>query len=125
MREFWIISIGAALGANARYWLSAWAAARFGPAFPWGTLIINVTGGLAIGLILTVLSQRLVGDPAYRLLLVTGFLGAYTTFSTFTYETVALAQQGDYASALFNAAGSVLLGLGATAGGMILGRWLG
>ncbi|HMA37093.1 MAG TPA: CrcB family protein, partial [Chloroflexia bacterium] len=65
------------------------------------------------------------GDPAYRLLLVTGFLGAYTTFSTFTYETVALAQQGDYASALFNAAGSVLLGLGATAGGMILGRWLG
>ena len=86
-RDVLVIALGAAAGANARYWLSNWFVARFGPAFPWGTLFINVSGGLVIGLVLTVLGQRLVADPTYRLLLVTGFLGAYTTFSTFTYET--------------------------------------
>jgi CrcB protein len=124
MREFILIAIGAALGANARYWLSTWFAGRFGPEFPWGTLFINVSGGLVIGLVLTVLNQRLVSDPTARLLLVTGFLGAYTTFSTFTYETMRLLQDGEYGPALFNAAGSVALGLAATFGGMIVGRWL-
>jgi CrcB protein len=124
MREFIIIAIGAILGANARYWLSNWFAQRFGPEFPWGTLFINVSGGLVIGLVLTVLNQRLVSDPTARLLLVTGFLGAYTTFSTFTYETMRLVQNGEYGPALFNAAGSVALGLAATFGGMVLGRWL-
>lgn len=124
MREFLIIALGAALGANARYWLSTWFAGRFGPAFPWGTLFINVSGGLLIGLVLTVLNQRLVSDPTARLLLATGFLGAYTTFSTFTYETMRLLQDGAYGPALFNVAGSVTLGLTATLGGMIVGRWL-
>lgn len=124
MREFIIIAIGAALGANARYWLSNWFVGRVGPEFPWGTLFINVSGGLLIGLVLTVLNQRLVSDPAARLLLVTGFLGAYTTFSTFTYETMRLLQNGDVGPALFNAAGSVTIGLAATFGGMWLGRWL-
>lgn len=123
-RDVLVIALGAAAGANTRYWLSNWFVARFGPAFPWGTLFINVSGGLVIGLVLTVLGQRLVADPAYRLLLVTGFLGAYTTFSTFTYETIALIQQGEYVSAAGNVAGSVGLGLAATLGGIWLGRLL-
>jgi CrcB protein len=124
MREFLLIGLGAAFGANARYWVSNWCAERFGPAFPWGTLVINVSGGLVIGLLLTVLSQRLVADPTYRLLLVTGFLGAYTTFSTFTYETVRLIQDGNYPAAVGNAVGSLSLGLLATFGGILVGRWL-
>jgi CrcB protein len=123
-RDVLVIALGAAAGANARYWLSNWFVARFGPAFPWGTLFINVSGGLVIGLVLTVLGQRLVADPTYRLLLVTGFLGAYTTFSTFTHETTALIQQGEYVSAAGNVAGSVGLGLAATLGGICLGRLL-
>lgn len=125
MREFLIIAVGAALGANARYWLSNWFAGRFGPEFPWGTFFINVSGGLVIGLVLTILSQRLVADPTLRLLLATGFLGAYTTFSTFTYETIRLIQNGEIGAALFNAAGSVVIGLVATFGGIVLGRLIG
>jgi CrcB protein len=124
VREFLLISIGAALGANARYWLANWFAQRLGVEFPWGTLFINVTGSLLIGLILTLLGQRLLADPAYRLLLVTGFLGAYTTFSTFSYETVALLQAGAYVAALGNAFNSVALGLTATVAGIWLARWL-
>ena len=124
MQEFMLITVGAALGANVRYWLATWLAERYGATFPWSTLLINVSGSLLIGLALTVLGQRMVADPTYRLLFVTGFLGAYTTFSTFSYETLALAQRGDYLHAALNAAGSVILGLLATFGGMLLGRWL-
>jgi CrcB protein len=125
VREFLLISIGAALGANARYWLANWFAERCSAEYPWGTLFINVTGSLLIGLLVTLLGHRLLADPAYRLLLVTGFLGAYTTFSTFSYETVALLQTGAYLTALGNAINSVALGLTATVGGIWLARWLG
>jgi CrcB protein len=124
VREFIFISIGAALGANARYWIATWFAERWGGGYPWGTLFINVTGSLLIGLLVTLLGQRLLADPAYRLLLITGFLGAYTTFSTFSYETVALLQAGSYIAALGNAINSVALGLTATVGGIWLARWL-
>jgi CrcB protein len=124
VREFIFISIGAALGANARYWMANWFAERWGGGYPWGTLFINVTGSLLIGLLVTLLGQRLLADPAYRLLLITGFLGAYTTFSTFSYETVALLQAGSYIAALGNAINSVALGLTATVGGIWLARWL-
>lgn len=124
MREFILISIGAALGANARYWLATWFAERWGASYPWGTLFINVTGSLLIGLIITLLGRRLLTDPTYRLLLVTGFLGAYTTFSTFSYETVALLQAGSYFAALSNAVNNLALGLTATVSGIWLARWL-
>ena len=124
MQEFILITVGAALGANARYWVATWVAERYGATFPWSTLLINVSGSLLIGLAPAVLGQRMITDPAYRLLVVTGFLGAYTTFSTFSYETLALAQRGDYLHAALNAAGSVALGLLATFVGILLGRWL-
>ena len=76
MRGWWIIAIGAALGGNARYWLTNLFVARYGPAFPWGTLFINVSGSLLIGFVLTMLGQRLIADPTYRLLLVTASDGA-------------------------------------------------
>jgi CrcB protein len=105
--------------------MANWFAERWGAGYPWGTLFINVTGSLLIGLLVTFFGQRLLADPAYRLLLITGFLGAYTTFSTFSYETVALLQAGSYIAALGNALNSVALGLTATIGGIWLARWLG
>ncbi len=125
MGNFLTIGIGAFLGANARYLLGAWFAARYGSVFPWGTLFINVSGSLALGFLLAFLEQRGVADPSYRMLLGTGFLGAYTTFSTFSYETIALLQDGEYWQMLLNVGGSIALGLAGAILGIALGRLLG
>jgi CrcB protein len=107
------VGVGGFVGANARYVLGLWIAARLGSSFPWGTLLINVTGSLLIGIILTVLTDRLVADPAWRLLLVVGFLGGYTTFSSFTMEALDLAQGGEWLLALAYVLGSNIVGLAA------------
>jgi CrcB protein len=104
------ISIGAVLGANARFLLGGWIAERFGASFPLGTLVINVTGSFLIGLVLTITTDRLV-PPWFRPLFAIGFLGSYTTFSTFSYETLALARDGALAEAAINVVGSVLIAL--------------
>jgi CrcB protein len=88
MKTFLIISLGAILGANARYWLGGWSAGRFGTIFPYGTLIINLTGSLILGFFITLATDRFLVDPRWRLLVAIGFLGAYTTFSTYTYKSV-------------------------------------
>ena len=116
-----LIALGAAGGANARYWLTSLFVDRFGPTFPWGTLVINLSGSLLIGVVLAVILARGETDPTLRLLLVTGFLGAYTTFSTYTYDTVRLLETGRLGAALANALGSLGLGLAAAA----VGLWLG
>jgi CrcB protein len=79
MDSLWV-ALGGGLGATARYVLGGWVVARLGSGFPFHTLLINVTGSLAIGVLLVLLTERLVVDPAWRLLLVVGFLGGYTTF---------------------------------------------
>ncbi|MDQ2806081.1 MAG: fluoride efflux transporter CrcB [Chloroflexota bacterium] len=119
-----LIALGAAGGANARYWLTTWFVERWGPAFPWGTLVINLSGSLLVGVILALILARGETDPTLRLLLVTGFLGAYTTFSTYTYDTVRLLETGRIGAALANALGSMGLGLAAAAGGLWLGSRL-
>ena len=98
-----------------------WTGARWGWTFPWGTFAVNITGSLAIGLVMTLLVAR-GADPTYRLLLVTGFLGGYTTFSVLFRAALLEARRWD-AAALY-VAGSVVLGLLATALGLGLGRWL-
>jgi CrcB protein len=89
-----LIGIGGFIGANLRYAVSVWAAGRFGLVFPWGTLIINVTGSFILALFLgyAVAHTRL--DDRVRLLLAVGFCGAYTTFSTYAVESIALMQGG-------------------------------
>jgi CrcB protein len=86
-------------------------------------LVINLSGSLVLGLLLDVLENH-VTPPALRLALATGFLGAYTTFSTFTYETIRLIEEGSVLLAALNAGGSLALGLGAVFGGLGLGRAL-
>jgi fluoride exporter len=122
MDKFLIIGTGAVLGANARYWLGGWAADKWGTSFPYGTLIINVTGSLLIGFFLAAATGRLLVDPRWRLFVAVGFLGAYTTFSTFTFESVQLLLEGNWGSGLGNILASNLLGVAAVILGIILGR---
>lgn len=114
------ISVGAVLGANARYFLGGWINDRFGSSFPLGTLVINVSGSFIIGLFLTLIGERLVVADWWRPLVAIGFLGSYTTFSTFSFETLALAQSGSWGLAALNVAGSV----GASLSGVYLGTVL-
>lgn len=122
MDKFLIISLGAILGANARYWLGGWAAERFGTTFPFGTLIINVTGSLMLGFFITLVTDRFLVDPRWRLLVTIGFLGAYTTFSTYTYESVNLILKGQVGLGLINLLGSSILGAAAVLAGILLGK---
>ena len=124
MDKFLIISAGAILGANARYWLGGWAAEKFGSSFPYGTMIINVSGSLILGFFMTLITDRFIVDPRWRLLVAIGFLGAYTTFSTYTYESANLILSGQVWMGLLNLLGSSLLGLMAVTAGIFLGRML-
>lgn len=121
-RDALLISLGAALGANARYWLGAWLARRWGSAFPYGTLVINLTGSLFLGFFITLATDRFLVDPRWRTAFAIGFLGAYTTFSTYTYESVALILNGHWALGLLNLLGSALLGAVTVGLGILLGR---
>jgi CrcB protein len=122
MENFLLISAGAVLGANARYWLATWAAQKWGVSFPYGTLIINISGSLILGFFMTLATERFLLDPRWRLLFAVGFLGAYTTFSTYTYESYNLLLNGQWLPGLTNLFGSTLLGVLAVGLGIFLGK---
>ncbi len=111
------IALGGALGALARYGLSGWIHARVGAEFPWGTLGVNVLGSFLIGLGLSYLQHTSL-PPEAREFLAIGLLGAFTTFSTFTWETAALLQDGEWARAGLYVGGSLILGLAAVLVGL-------
>jgi fluoride exporter len=119
-----LIGIGGFLGANARYLIGGWIAERYGTSFPYGTLVINVSGSFVIGFFLVLTTERILAHPNWRLFVAIGFLGAYTTFSTFSFETFALVQERSYLLALANIVGSVALGLIAVLIGMMAARLL-
>ena len=110
-----LIFIGAGVGANARFWLSAWISARWHH-FPWSTFAVNVTGSLLLGVLLGYLDRHS-GSYAWRLLLGVGLLGGYTTFSTFSLEAVGLMRSGHAWEALAYVVASCALGLGAAYAG--------
>ena len=117
------ISAGGALGANARYWLGVWMVRRLGADLPWATLTINVSGAFVIGLLATVLLDRGASEGV-RLFLLVGFLGGYTTFSTFALEAFALWDGRARGVSLAYMVGSVGAGLLAVALGIAIGRGL-
>jgi len=119
-----ILAIGATAGAVARYYVSIWMADRFGIAFPYGTLLINVSGSFILGCFLTLAALRREIGPELRLLIATGFCGSFTTFSTFTSESLALLTSGSYFTSLVYMFGSLALGLGAALAGSALARAL-
>jgi CrcB protein len=124
MLDFVIISIGAIFGANARYILSRFAAKTLGPAFPYGTLIINIAGSAIVGFFMIWASERVLLDPRWRLLIVIGFCGAFTTFSSYAFESMAYLEQGQWLLMAANIMSNNLLCLAAALAGMVLARVL-
>lgn len=105
------ISLGGALGANARYLVGIWGVAQWGADFPYATLLINVTGSFILAFYLTLVTERFTGRVTTRLFVTTGFCGAYTTLSTFSVETLQLLATGQVGAALAYVAASLVLGL--------------
>lgn len=103
------IAVCGALGCLARYWLSGWVYDLVGRAFPWGTLVVNVVGAYLIGLIMEFALRSTLIPPSLRIGLTIGFLGGLTTFSTFSYETFRLLEDGEFVTAAANVLASVLL----------------
>lgn len=124
MNQLVAIAAGGALGALLRFWVANSVAAWLGRGFPYGTLIINVSGSLAIGILYVLLVERFDVSPLWRPLLIVGLLGAFTTFSSFSLETLLLIESGETMKAAANVLLSVVLCLGATTLGLWLGRQL-
>ncbi len=122
MKLFWAVAAGAALGGVSRYYLSLALAQRLGDAFPWGTIVINVTGSLLLGFLMRYAFASPAANAELRLLLTTGFCGGYTTFSTFSYETMLMLEDGQYSRAATYALASVVVSLLAVGGGFALAR---
>ncbi len=114
MRLFWSVAIGAALGGLARYYFASFVQQWAGADFPAGTLVVNITGSFLLGFIMRYALQTDAISPEVRVLLTSGFCGGYTTFSTFTYETAGLMQDGEYGRAALYVGSSVALALAGT-----------
>lgn len=117
MQKYLLIAIGGALGSIARYWVGSTIAGRIGIKFPYGTLIVNLTACIVIGFSLTYMGRRADLNPAWRFLIPIGFIGAYSTFSTYEWETLSSIRSGAFILAAVYAVGSLILGLIAVWGG--------
>jgi fluoride exporter len=124
MLDVLVICIGAIVGANARYFISRYAAHILGPVFPYGTLFINVVGSLIVGFFVVWTSQRVLIDPRWRLLVVVGFCGSLTTFSSYAFESMAFFEQGQWLLTLTNIFTNNFLCLAGALAGMALARVL-
>jgi len=124
VKDFLAISVAAVVGANLRYLLSRLAAREFGPVFPYGTLFINIVGSFVVGFFLIWTTERALVDPRWRLLVVIGFCGSFTTFSSYAFETMTYFETGQWGLMLANIASNNLLCLGGALAGMALARVL-
>jgi CrcB protein len=124
MRTIVAIAVAGSLGALARYGLDGLVSRRLPTAFPWGTFVVNISGALVLGFLLTLMTEQLTTAPWLRSALTIGFLGAYTTFSTLQYETYRLLEDGALGLAAANVFGSAAAGLLAVYLGVVAGRAL-
>jgi len=124
VKDFLAISVAAIVGANLRYLISRLAAREFGPIFPYGTLAINTVGSFIVGFFVIWSTERVLVDPRWRLLVVIGFCGSFTTFSSYAFETMSYFEHGQWALMLTNILSNNLLCLGGALAGMGLARAL-
>lgn len=124
LTRYLAVAVGGALGAMLRFYLGGSVLARTAAPFPTATFVINVTGSFIIGFFLTLATERIPLSPHLRLAVAVGFVGAYTTFSTFEYETARLVEQGDFLRATLNVVLSFVVGFVAVWGGIISARML-
>jgi CrcB protein len=124
VKDFIAISVAAIVGANLRYLLSRLATREFGPVFPYGTLAINIVGSFIVGFFVIWTTECALVDLRWRLLIVVGFCGSFTTFSSYAFETMSYFEQGQWGLMLTNVVGNNLLCLGGALAGMALARVL-
>jgi len=124
VKDFLAISVAAIAGANLRFLMSRLAAKEFGPVFPAGTLIINMLGSFIVGFFVIWTTERVLLDPRWRLLVVVGFCGSFTTFSSYAFETISYFEQGQWGLMVANILSNNLLCLGSALAGMAVARAL-
>ena len=124
MFNYLLVFVGGGLGASLRHTINIACAKCIGTAFPWGTFIINITGSTVMGLIAGYLAFKGAASQPWRLFLMTGILGGYTTFSAFSLDTALLYERGEIAAALFYVLGSVVLSIAGLFAGLALVRHL-
>lgn len=124
MLKYLMVGLGGGLGSIVRFWVGSYVGSKMGVRFPYGTLLINITGSFAIGMILTLLGLKTHWSPNWRYLVPIGFLGGYTTFSSFEYETLRTIQDGQIGLGILYVGLSVFVGFLAVWGGVIAGRAL-
>jgi len=122
MTQALLVAVGGAIGSVLRYYVGVWALKAGGPGFPWGTLTVNLVGCFLIGVLAELIARKFGGSVELRLLLITGGLGGFTTFSAFSLDTLLLLEQGEATSAFLYIASSVVLSLAAVFGGATLIR---
>ncbi|MDM9623500.1 fluoride efflux transporter CrcB [Rhizobium sp. S96] len=122
MTQALLVGFGGAIGSVFRYYVGQWALRLMGPHFPWGTLTVNVVGCFVIGLLAEIISNRFDASPELRLLLITGFLGGFTTFSAFSLDAISLFERGAIASAAIYMLASVGLSMAAVFAGLAVMR---
>jgi CrcB protein len=122
MKDVLWISIGGVVGANLRFLVSRMSMRYLSASLPWGTLIINVSGSFVLGFFMAWTTERVMADPRWRALIAVGFCGAYTTFSSYSFETFSLFEQGHYSLAAGNFAANNLLALAGVVAGVVLAR---
>ncbi|MFZ0337645.1 MAG: fluoride efflux transporter CrcB [Terracidiphilus sp.] len=120
MQKYFLIAVGGAVGSIARYWIGSTIANRMGTKFPYGTFVINITACVIIGFSLSFLARRADLNPGWRFLVPVGFIGAYSTFSTYEWETLSTIRNGAFFLAALYAVSSLILGLAAVWGGSAL-----
>jgi CrcB protein len=120
--KYLMVGIGGCLGSVLRFWVSSYIGGRMGTRFPYGTLVINITGSFLVGLAFALLTAKTQWSPNWRYLIPIGFIGGYTTFSAFELETLRTIQDGQLELGLLYVATSVIIGFVAVWGGMVAGR---
>ena len=122
MLKYLLVGMGGCLGSILRFWVSSYIGSRLGGRFPYGTLVVNISGSFLVGFVLAVLTARTQLGANWRYLIPIGFIGGYTTFSAFEYETLRTIQDGQIGVGLLYVATSVIVGFVAVWGGVIAGR---
>jgi len=120
--KYLMVGVGGCLGSILRFWLGSYIGNKMGTRFPYGTFVINVTGSFLVGLVFALLTVKTQWSPNWRYLIPIGFIGGYTTFSAFEYETLRTMQDGQIGLGLLYVAASVIVGFVAVWGGMIAGK---
>jgi fluoride exporter len=122
--KYLMVGIGGFLGSALRFWLGSYVGDRLGGRFPYGTFVVNISGSFLIGMVVTILAEKTQWSPNWRYLIPIGFIGGYTTFSTFEYETFRLFQDGQMLAAALNVTLSVIVGFAGVWLGIVAGRAL-